>query len=171
MAWKTSVLMVANVTADSDELLEAMRQLAARGPVSFLLLVPATGGGSAGREAAGRRLDSALARMRAAGLEVDGRIADQDPVVAARDAWDPAAFDEVIVSTLPTDASRWLLVDLPHRVERITGVHVHHVIASEPKPAPSATPVARREPLGVLAPLATLGWGGRGEERRQARTP
>src|ERR671918_617611 len=50
-----------------------------------------------------RRLDAALERMRAAGLDnVDGRVGDPDPVVAVMEMWDPMKFDEVIVSTLPT---------------------------------------------------------------------
>ena len=44
--------------------------------------------------------------------------------------WDPAKFDEIVVSTLPTGTSKWLQIDLPHRVERITGMPVEHVVAS-----------------------------------------
>ena len=36
-----------------------------------------------------------------------------------------------IVSTLPSHLSRWLRLDLPHRVERATGLPVTHVVASE----------------------------------------
>jgi hypothetical protein len=43
-------------------------------------------------------------------------------------------YDEVIVSTLPVKVSKWLKLDLPHRVERGTGLPVTHVVAREPKP-------------------------------------
>ena len=33
------------------------------------------------------------------------------------------ASDEVIVVTLPTDVSRWMRLDLPHRIERFTGAN------------------------------------------------
>ena len=38
-------------------------------------------------------------------------------------------FDEIIVSTLPKRTSRWLKLDLPHRVERACGKPVTHVEA------------------------------------------
>jgi hypothetical protein len=158
MAWKFSVLVVANVTAISDELLQALNDRAARDPCAFRLLVPATGGGRGGREGAESRLDAALQRMRAAGLEVEGEVGDPDPVAAVHDIWDPKRFDEIVISTLPTGASRWLQVDLPHRVEKMTGVQVTHVVAEERKaPPPVEHLERRRERWGLLAPLAALG--------------
>jgi hypothetical protein len=159
MTWKRSVLVVANVTAASDELLEALHS---RAPAELTLIVPATGGRSADREAAGRSLEKALGRMRAAGLEVSGTVADPDPVVAVHEAWDPARFDEVVVSTLPTGASRWLQIDLPRRIEKITDAPVTHVVSTPPseQPPPSPPP-KKRDSLGVLSPLETLGWGRR----------
>ena len=48
MAWKFSVLVVANVTAASDELLAALERRSERGACGFTLLVPASGGGRQG---------------------------------------------------------------------------------------------------------------------------
>ena len=160
MAWKTSVLVVANVTATSDELLAELRERAGRGPVEFTLLLPATGGD---RAAAQREMDHALERMRADGLEVNGSVGDRDPVVAVHETWDPRRFDEVIVSTLPTGASRWLQIDLPHRLERITDMPVRHVV-SKPKeePRPTYAPPPKPEHHGLFTPLEVLGWGGKG---------
>ena len=156
MAWKFSVLVVANVTAASDELLVALKRRAEEGQCGFTLLVPATGGGKQGREAAQKRLDAALARMHAEGLEVKARIGDPDPVVALHDVWDPRQFDEIVISTLPTGASRWLALDLPHRVEKITGVQVEHVVAAEPRPPVRTEQVPEPERYGVLSPLSAI---------------
>jgi cytosine/adenosine deaminase-related metal-dependent hydrolase len=71
----------------------------------------------------------ALAAMREAGLEADGVVGDSNPLTAVRETWDPAKFDEIVVSTLPTGVSRWLQIDLPHQVERVTGVPCEHVVA------------------------------------------
>jgi len=158
MPWNASVLVVANVTASSDALLRALRDRHARGPTSFTLLVPAGGRGPAHRAAAARTLDAALARLRDAGLTVEGRVGDPDPVAALDAIWDPRAFDEIVISTLPTGASHWLRADLPHRVERMTGVQVTHVVADERAPVPGVEPAAHEHP-GVLSPLRVLGWG------------
>jgi hypothetical protein len=125
MAWKTCVLVVANQTADSDELL---RRLRARGDAQFVLLLPAVPG--AVRDESRRRLDHVLGAMRDAGLEVDGVIGDSNPLTAVRETWDPGKFDEVVVSTLPTGVSKWLQIDLPHQVERVTGAPCEHVVAT-----------------------------------------
>jgi hypothetical protein len=64
VTWQTKVLVIANQTADSEELLAAMKDRAGGGSIAFTLLVPA---GSTARDQAGTRLDSACERMRAAG--------------------------------------------------------------------------------------------------------
>ena len=124
MAWKTCVLVVANQTADSEKLLAALK---ARGNAKFTLLLPALPG--AARDESRRRLDEALSVMREAGLEVEGAIGDSNPLTAIRETWDPAKYDEVVVSTLPTGVSKWLQIDLPHQVERATGMPCEHVVA------------------------------------------
>jgi hypothetical protein len=154
MAWKSHVLVVANVTADAPELLDRMRARAVRSECEFTLLVPAPAGGLSGREAARARLADALARMRAEGLQVDGRVGDHDPIAAVYDAWDPRTFDEVIVSTLPTSISKWLQVDLPRRIQRLTDATVTHVIAEPPPPPVKTEPVVRER--AVFDPFTAL---------------
>src|SRR5205085_7402758 len=105
MAWQYCALVVANVTGSSPELIQALKDRAAQGDCRFTLIVPATGGGSAGRDDARRRLGRALEVMREESLKVEGQIGDPDPVAAVTDVWDPTKFDEVIVSTLPTGTS------------------------------------------------------------------
>ena len=158
MPLKASVLVVAHITAVSDELLDALVGRAEEGPARFTLLVPAKSAGRDGREAARQALEAGLERIRGAGLEVEGKVGPPDPVAAVHGVCDPGSFDEVVVSTLPTGASKWLQIDLPHRVERITGVPVTHVVASEPREPPAGSPAPEEERLGVLSPLAPLTW-------------
>jgi hypothetical protein len=141
MADRADVLVVANRTAGSPELLEALKERASRGEVKFHLLVPATPHGvawaadmhSGGGEAEGD-VRAAVERLRAEGLEVDdGKVGDPDPVAAVEDAVNFKDFDEIIVSTLPKHLSKWLRIDLPHRVEHATGKPVTHVTASADK--------------------------------------
>ena len=156
MAWKYKVLVVANVTGSSPELLGTLKERAAKDSCSFTLVIPATGGGTGGREAAKGRLADALEGMRALGLEAEGRVGDPDPVAAVTDIWDPGKFDEVVVSTLPTGSSKWLAIDLPHRVEKMTGVPVAHVVAQPPKEEVKTEPVAKPERYGLLSPFAAM---------------
>ena len=77
MAWTSSVLVIANRTLDSEELIEALRARNERAPASFTLLVPSTPIGSGeqgGRQAArARTSEAACERLRAAGLDVERR--------------------------------------------------------------------------------------------------
>ena len=157
MAWTFSVLVVANVTATSDELLGALRARADRERCAFTLVVPAPGVGPDGHAAAEAALATALERMRAGGLQVEGAVGAHDPLAAIDDVWDPTRFDEVVISTLPTGVSKWLQVDLPHRAERMTGVPVAHVVSEPPRVAPRAEPVRRPESSsGILSPLTAI---------------
>src|SRR4051794_11174668 len=116
MTWTFSVLVVANVTATSPELVAALSERAKRDPCRFTLVVPAPVPGPDGREQAQRMLEDKLTRLRNEGLEVEGLIGDHDPLAAATEAYDPQRFDEIVISTLPTGTSKWLQVDLPHRI-------------------------------------------------------
>jgi hypothetical protein len=158
-----NVLVVANLTANSQYLLEALKARADRSPIRITLVMPAQGPGLGGREAVRARLDEALEGMRAAGLEAEGAIGDADPMEAVAECFDPARHDEAIVCTLPGRSSKWLQYDFPHRVARFTGVAVTHVVADDLRPAPATSPAPThaREPLG---PLSVLAWGGRRSE-------
>jgi hypothetical protein len=158
-----NVLVVANLTANSTHLLEALKHRAERGTIRVTLVMPAQGPGLGGREAVRERLDEALKGMRAAGLEADGAIGDADPMEAVAECFDPARHDEAIVCTLPGRSSKWLQHDFPHRVARFTGVPVTHVVADDLRPAPATSPAPthERQPLG---PLSVLAWGGRRSE-------
>lgn len=152
------MLVVANVTASSDDLLNALKRLAEERPARFTLIVPASPFGG-GREAAGAALQEALARFREAGLEAQGQLGDGDPCVAVTEAWDPKQFDRIVVCTLPLGSSKWLHAGLPERIGRLTGAPVTHVV-SRPAPPPVATEPApaHHESLGpFLAPYTVLG--------------
>ncbi|MEA2398790.1 MAG: hypothetical protein QOK25_2346 [Thermoleophilaceae bacterium] len=141
MADRAEVLVVANRTAGSPELVEALKERAQRGPAKFHLLVPATPHGAAwmadmhsGGSEAEAHVKAAVERLRNAGLDVDdGKVGDPDPVAAVEDAVNFRDFDEIVVVTLPKHLSKWLKVDLPHRVEHATGLPVQHVTGTETK--------------------------------------
>ncbi len=140
---KARILVLADRTAESEELLEVLRSRAAERAVEFLLVVPPRPQGASRvggpdpvetereHEEADDHLHNALERLRAAGLEVEGKVGDPDPVAAAEDETNFAEFEEIVVSTPHTRVGKWLKVDLPHRVEGATGRPVTHVRAAE----------------------------------------
>lgn len=134
MAYRTRVLVVANRTADSEGLAHVLSERPDAADATFTLLVPATRRGPErpqGFESARSQLDAGLRRLRDSGLEVTGMVGDPDPIVAVAEAWKPGEFDEVIVSTLEGESSRWLEYDLPHRIRKLTDSPVQHVVPAE----------------------------------------
>jgi len=134
MAAKSSILVVANRTALSIGLEAALRARLESGPARFTLVVPI----GLTDDAAGTA-ERMAANLRAVGFDVQGRAGNSDPFSAVLELWSPAAFDEIIVSTLPASTSRWMQTGLPRRIERHTGALVRHVEARE---ALTATPAA-----------------------------
>jgi hypothetical protein len=134
------VLVVANRTAECEELQQALTDRAEKGDgVTFTLVVPsahgfakAAGSDDAAHDAEGH-VNKAVEKLREAGLDVEGRIGDPDPVAAVADAANAESFDEVIVSTLPTHLSKWFRLDLPRKAAHATGLPVTHVVGSEVK--------------------------------------
>ena len=128
MTWQTNVLVVANRTAGSDELIAALKRRAERGPIRCTLLMPA---GHGFRDEARTRMEDAIARMRAEGIEADGHIGvDPNPLFCVGEIWNPSAYDEIIISTFPSGVSHWLNLDLPQRVAKLTDAPVEHVVSS-----------------------------------------
>ena len=147
------MLVVANVTATSRELVGALKEQAADEPTTFTLIIPARGG----RAAAHETLAEALEHLRDQGLEVDGSVGHTNPLVAITEAWNPSHYDEIIVSTLPADISKWLHAGLPHRIEKLTGASVRHIVSPPPRPPVPVTPAPRQGPSGVVFdPISVL---------------
>ena len=61
---------------------------------------------------------------------MQGIVGATDPYEAVRQTLERETYDEVIVSTLPVRISRWLHLDLAHRIERL-GVPVSVVTAEQ----------------------------------------
>jgi hypothetical protein len=134
----TRVLVVANRTAATPALLEAVRARAAEGDCAFTLLVPNSAHGlhrvvdpeDTDVSEAQSSLDLAIPLLEeaAGGSRVEGLIGDPDPFNAIQDAVNMHGFDEIIVSTLSPRVSRWLRMDLPRRLT-VLGLPVTTVTA------------------------------------------
>ena len=131
------VLVVANRTAATPALIQAVRERAERGAAAFTLLVPSSAHGlhqlvdpeDQGSSEAEATLELALPLLEeAAGAPVEPMVGVAEVLAAIQDALNLHGFDEVIISTLPSRVSRWLRLDLPHKVAGL-GVPVTTVTA------------------------------------------
>jgi hypothetical protein len=138
------ILVVANRTLGSNDLLQSIRDRMAKGSCQFTLLVPATahahrestmetltrritnmpvpeearGAEEADYAHARGRVEFGIEQLQRVGAEVDGEVGDANPVKAVEDALSRRKYDEIILSTLPSGVGRWLNQDLPHKVTR-----------------------------------------------------
>ena len=78
-------------------------------------------------EEARQRLHDALERIRQAGAAATGEISTRDPHAAALTVLERGSFDEIILSILPHNLSRWLHLDLPHRLAHHTQLPITHI--------------------------------------------
>jgi predicted deacetylase len=125
---EANVLVVANETVVGDPLLAKIRERAAQGPVSFLIISPQSDATASEHPEAERRLRRAMMLLRGDGIEVHGQIAHPDPFTAAMQAVQDERIDEIIVSTFPGDKqSTWLRGDLVNRLRKQTRVPVEHI--------------------------------------------
>lgn len=131
-------LVVANQTLGGEHLLAELRRRVAVERCRLHVVVPANVQGegwthteSEARAIAAQRLKEAVERFGELGVDVDGHVGDERPLDAIRDALRENPCDEIILSTLPRGASRWLRMDLVSRVNRTFAVPVTHVEAPD----------------------------------------
>lgn len=125
-AGETKVLVVANQTVLGEPLLRKIRERAARGKTSFLIVSP-QGDGDTDYDEAERRLRRALTVLRGEGIDAHGEISHPDPYHAAKLAVEDERIDELIVSTFPGARSGWLRRDLVERLRNDTKLPLEHV--------------------------------------------
>jgi len=123
----TNVLVIANQTVLSDELLARIRARAGEGRASFLIVSPQ--GDDEEHADADRRLRRALSELRGEGINAHGQIVHPDPYTAAMHVVNDERVDEIVVSTFPGEKSGWLRRDLVERLRKDTGKPVDHVVS------------------------------------------
>lgn len=140
-------LVVANQTLASGALEELVHKLLEDGSCHFHVVVPQVSTATVHVDPSGlinasvhpaasdayslarRDAESRLRSFRelfdeVAGAELTGEVVVGDPLQAVRRVLDRSTFDQIIVSTLPAGVSKWLRMDLPHRIERAVDLPV-----------------------------------------------
>jgi len=132
------ILVIANETVASKQLLDAVQSGAGTGDdlVTVLAPVNAPSGGyvvyeDTRRAAAGRRLDRTLEALRGAGISAHGMVVETNPVDTVRDALatlEPPP-DRIVVSTHPEEKSGWLRKHTVDRIRDVAGsTPVEHIV-------------------------------------------
>ena len=135
------ILVIANETAASDTLLDALRGEARTSGDRITVIAPVSEPSQGyvvyedtRRASAGRRLDQTMKALREAGITAQGFVVETGPVQAAKDALaqlEPKV-DEIVVSTHPEERSGWMRRHVVEDIERAAnGIPVKHVVAGE----------------------------------------
>ncbi|RHW23694.1 amino acid permease [Nocardioides immobilis] len=141
------VLVLANETVNSGELLDELRRIDAAGSASYYVCVPAspieTGAAVDGPlrvrdatvEAAQNRLAQTLSTLRSDDLDVDGALGDYRPLRALANAVDSFRPDQIVIATRPLEDSVWQRYEVVDRARTSYPVPVTHVVANRVEPA------------------------------------
>jgi GABA permease len=131
------ILVVANQTASGRELLEEIGNRCRGHKCEVMLVSPALVGSRAehwasdideGLDLARRRMARSVAALHGIGVEVRGEVGDPDPNMAIEDALRVFPADEIVISTLPPEQSRWLEHEVVERTRREVELPMTHVI-------------------------------------------
>ncbi len=126
-------LVVANQTIAGSELVSRLGQLAGERPRRFIIVVPQDDGDGRAVKAARDRLAQLLGSLKDEGVVAAGMIGDPDPYAATMNAVQFFHISDIVISTLPSNRSRWMADKLVDRVMNATNKPVEHVeSAAEP---------------------------------------
>jgi GABA permease len=138
------VLVLANETANSTELLDELRRIGADSDVSYYVVVPAspveTGVAAthgpldvaeATQQAAEARLQYTLSALRSENWEADGALGDYRPMRALANGVDTFHPDRIVIATLPAEYSVWHRFEVVDRARaEYSNLPVTHVVAT-----------------------------------------
>ena len=154
----------AHVTTRIHELHKAEPDLAVHVVVPARVVASIHGHEVPGDERAAAQLQEAIQLFKNIGVDADGEIGGHDPIQATRMVLPQLRPDLILVSTLPLGSSRWLNMDLPHRLRRRFGIPVEYVLGKPVKDSEWAN-----EPQPIEGPIRILLVEDSKEEQRLMR--
>jgi hypothetical protein len=122
-------LVVGTRTIASPELIARLRQLAAEKPHRYTIISPRSG--DITREQVCERLARTLAELYRSEIDATGQPMSPEPFAAIENAVHHYRIDDILISTLAGQQSKWLEEGLIEKVEAITDKPIEHVEASE----------------------------------------
>jgi hypothetical protein len=136
----THTLVVATQTVNSKDLVGRLAQRAKDKPHRYTFICPRSGAIS--REEVCSRLAATLAEMYRNEIDATGQPMSPDPFHAIQNAIEHYRIDDILISTLRGEQSKWLQEGLIEKVQGITDKPVEHIESGTEPAASTAQPAA-----------------------------
>jgi hypothetical protein len=141
----THTLVVATKTVNSKDLIDRLKQRAAEKPHRFTFISPRSG--DVTREDICASLAATLAEMYRDEVDGTGQPMSPEPYAAIANAIEHYRIDDILISTLKGEQSKWLEEGLIDRVKEITDKPIEHVESSGGRTS-SRPPAVAAAPAG-----------------------
>jgi hypothetical protein len=135
----THTLVVATQTVASPELIDHLKKLVAERPHRYTIISPPSGALS--REEVCERLARTLAELYRSDIDATGQPMSPAPLAAIENAIEHYRVDEILISTLAGEQSKWVAEGLIDDVRSKTDMPVEHLETGAGTPAPAPEPV------------------------------
>jgi hypothetical protein len=129
-------LVVATQTVDSPDLVQRLQERHREQPHRYTFIAPRSG--ELSREEVSAKLASTLAQLYRDEIDATGQPMSPDPFHAVENAIRHYRVDDILISTLSGETSKWLEEDLIGRVREVTDKPVEHLEAGRPAEAVAA---------------------------------
>jgi hypothetical protein len=134
----THTLVVATQTVNSKDLVERLLERAKEGPHRYTFICPRSG--EMTREETAARLAATLAEMYRHEIDATGQPMSPAPYPAIQNAIEHYRIDDILISTLRGEQSKWLEEGLVEKVQGLTDKPVEHVESGTERATPSQGP-------------------------------
>src|SRR5215211_5865168 len=142
----THIPVVATRTVASQGVIDALKARSADSPHRYTVICPRSG--DIGREEVCERLARLLAELYRSEIDATGQPMSPEPFAAIQNAVQHYRIDDILISTLAGQQSKWLEEGLIEKVEGITDKPIEHIEASDDVAAPAVAPAP--EPAVVV---------------------
>jgi hypothetical protein len=124
----THTLVVATQTVNSRDLVNRLAERARERPHRYTFISPRSG--TISREEIASRLAATLAEMYRNEIDATGQPMSPDPFQAIQNAIEHYRIDDILISTLKGEQSKWLEEGLIEKVQGITDKPIEHLESS-----------------------------------------
>jgi hypothetical protein len=134
----THTLVVATQTVNSKDLVGRLEERARERPHRYTFICPRSG--TISREEIASRLAATLAEMYRHEVDATGQPMSPDPYHAIENAIEHYRIDDILISTLKGEQSKWLEEGLIEKVQGLTDKPIEHIESGTERATPTPAP-------------------------------